>query len=840
MKIEKIDPGTTTVVNALLLSLALVPIAQAQILPDNSLPNNTQVTPNGSIFQIDGGTAVGSNLFHSFQEFSVPMGAEAFFNNATNINNILTRVTGGDISNIDGLIRANGGANLFFINPNGIVFGPNARLDIGGDFIGSTANSIELSDSSFYSAIAANAPSLLTINVPVGLQFGENGGDIEVRGAGLDLTAGDLGNDQTGLAVGPGKTLALVGGDVLLDRARLSAPGGRIELGSARSGSVRLYPREDRWDLDYQDVSKFEDVQLSRQTLIDASGDGESSIEVWGRNLSLRNGSIISISNRGLQSAGTISAIASESLEIVGTSPNGRTSSGLFTETEGAGKAGDIFVSARRLSIQDGGAITTTNSSSQIRNAIEIEASESIELIGVSLLNNIGTDKSQISSQATRSGNAGNINLSTARLTILDGAGIFSSTIGNGNGGNIIANISESVELLGAFNSSRFNLLAGSSLSASNLNSGDAGTIVVNTSRLSVRDGAIIRVSTIGPGNAGNLILNASQFVAVSGSGLVAGMSIPSSIESAANIPEPRLQSLLDLPPIPSGESGSVTINTPHLRVGEGARVTVENEGSGNAGELSVNANSIFLDNGSRLEASTASGEGGNLNLDVRDALTVRHGSQISTEAQGMGNGGNLTVNTNTLTLLENSNMTANAVEGLGGNITITTSGLFVSPDSNITASSQFGVSGTVTVNNPDLDPSSGLIELSIETIDLTQLIATGCVASQGNYFIITGRGGLAEDPTATIRGSTVWRDWQDYSTPTAGSSLKPQDSVRFVVGEVRNAQTNTPRMLVEANAWIVRPDGTIELVALAGKPQPQVGALNCVGEQANSSPSPI
>jgi filamentous hemagglutinin family protein len=203
--------------------------AQSLIIPDSTLGNeSSRVVPNefgGSTEVLRGGATRGNNLFHSFLELNVSEGRGAFFLSPSNIQNIITRVTGRNRSEILGTLGtfqmidgtpAFSNANLFLINPNGIVFGPNAVLNLGGSFVASTASSIKFADGTEFSATTPQTTPLLTVSVPIGLQFGRTARDIQVQG---------------GISVEPGKTLALIGGNVTLDGGLLNAPVGQIVLG---------------------------------------------------------------------------------------------------------------------------------------------------------------------------------------------------------------------------------------------------------------------------------------------------------------------------------------------------------------------------------------------------------------------------------------------------------------------------------------------------------------------------------------------------------------------------------------------------------------------------------
>jgi filamentous hemagglutinin family protein len=186
-----------------ILSVALVanPV-QAQVIPDNTLPTAVSSLDNRN-FAIEGGGRSGDNLFHSFSQFSVPTGGAVIFNHPADVRNIFSRVTGGAISNIDGLIQTNGAANLFLLNPSGIIFGPKARLDIGGSFLGTTASQMQFADGVTFSA--ANPMPLLTMSLPIGVQMGQNPAGISIQGQGHRLKG-----SQALAPVGPRDILRMV------------------------------------------------------------------------------------------------------------------------------------------------------------------------------------------------------------------------------------------------------------------------------------------------------------------------------------------------------------------------------------------------------------------------------------------------------------------------------------------------------------------------------------------------------------------------------------------------------------------------------------------------------
>jgi filamentous hemagglutinin family protein len=786
----------------------------AQVIPDATL--KTAVSQSGNNFTITNGDRVGNNLFHSFSQFSIPSQGSAFFDNASDIQNIFSRVTGSNISNIDGLIQANGSANLFLLNPNGIIFGQNAKLDIGGSFVGTTANSIKFQDGTEFSAVNPTDKPLLTMSVPVGLQFETNPKPIQVEGIGHKLTKLNPLNptsspinsqSHSGLQLGvqPLKTLALIGGDISLVGGTLEAIGGRIELGSVGSGMVSLNPVNQGWTFGYDGVQSFRDISMSKRALADASGSSMGTIsggtiQIQGARVSLIDGSVALIQNLGLQSSGGIKVQAYESVDLIGVDPNGLIiNSSLRNESLAVGSNGDITVRTRQLLLKEGGSINSLTYGPGASGNITLEVADSLKMLGLSP---ISSNFSNITTTTYGTGNAKDISISTRELTIFNGGTISTTSIGSGASGDLTIKATELIELSGFIQ--RF--FIPSSISSASLVSGDAGNMIIDTRRLIVSNGGRIDSSTTGSGKGGNLIINATDSIEVKGA--VPGSRNPSLISSSGNILDESLRLQLKLPPTPTGDSGSLTINTGRLSVTDGALVNAQNEGSGKAGMLDINAGSIFLNNYGSITTLAKFGGGGHLKLQVQDTLLAQRDSKISAEAGEKGSGGNITINAPLIIGLKNSDITANAFIGSGGDIKITTEGIFgldyrhqSTENSDITASSQFSVNGNVQINNIGVNPNSGLVELPENVTDLSQQIASGCSTNQGSSFVATGRGGIPQNPSQEVRSDRPWSDIRDISAYRKTQSVQAQIP--------KSSET-----LVQATGWYRNARGKIELVA--------------------------
>ncbi|MCG6134039.1 MAG: filamentous hemagglutinin N-terminal domain-containing protein [Nostoc sp. LLA-1] len=670
--------------------------AIAEIIPDATLPNNSQITIQNNIINIEDGTRSGMNLFHSFEHFSVDDGSIVEFKNAADIHNIISRVTGKSISQIDGILRANGTANLFLINPNGIVFGTNAALDIGGSFVASTATSLNFADGTKFMTTAAPTTPLLTVTAPIGLQFGTTAAPIrnQSQASSPDGTTNIL-DQPVGLQVQPGKTLALVGGDIVLEGGSLTAASGQIELGSVGSNSlVSLNATNQGWVLGHEGVQNFHNIQLIQRTI------GESDIPS-------------TIDTSGKDGGGRIQ-LQGKTVELIGYLVS------LISRTTGVVDGRNLTINANKLIVRDGAQIDTSTIDNGRGGNLFVNASQSVDLIdGFLIPKNTPVYQSSLLTSATAAGGkAGDININTQKLRIQDGAQISTQSSGTsippdniefepatGEGGNLIITASESVEIIGTSENK-----VASSLSASTFGSGEAGTVTINTGKLILQNGGRINVRNRVP--QGFIYLGDASNLGKAGEINVTANSI-----------------LLN-------NRGTLSSET---RTGQGGDITLQVRDL-----LQMRRNSQISTNAGTNEAG---GDGGNITIDAPNGFIVAaplENSDITANAFS-GAGGKISITANSIfgfvqrdrANLLTSDITAFSQQNPSLNGTVEINTPEVDPSKGL-------VELPLNVVDASQQVASGCY-------------ASG---GQRSSFVVTGRGGIASSPTETLMSDTVLADW--------------------------------------------------------------------------------
>ena len=748
----------------------------AQVTSDNTV--NTEVNQNGSVAEITGGETRDSNLFHSFQEFSVPTGNQAFFNNATDISNIFSRVTGGKVSNIDGLIRANGDASLFLINPAGIIFGEGARLDIGGSFYGSSASSILFEDGEF-SAVDLENPPLLTVNAPIGLGFRDNPGDIQNN---------SMANEGRGLEVAAGRSISLLGGDINFDGGKINASsiqlgglaeagiidfnsdngfsfpdavtkadvslinnsflgisgtiGGLISVnannitlgGLSQAGEIEINPNG---SFNFPDDVTKADLSLSNSALVNVASDGGGFINVDARNVTLAEESqLLAGIGEGLGNAnavaGDIIVNASESIKLIGDgqleNPEIDLDAGIRNlvglslarqnnpdqSSTAKGDSGSIFINTDLLEVTERADINIRIYGTGNAGDVNIDAN--------SVVMNEGGITSQV--RAGGRGNSGSINIDTNSFDATNLSFLITDHegVGEGNAGNINLSATDSVVIEGNTQNNTISAFI-SSLEPDVI--GNAGDINIKTDSLTLNDNAQLLTQAKGIGNAGNVNIIAENNIL---------------IDDGADIIAQVLEGA-------EGNSGDVNLTTGSLQILNGSTILTDTKGTGDAGDIVIDADESIQLKGGDTQILTevgenASGNAGDVQINA-DSLTIEDGAAIKFQTRGAGDAGDLQINAANSILVKNNSeiigQVVNDVTGNSGLLDITTKNLSIAENSRLSVDNLGqGDAGNIIVNSE-----------SIQLEDRGAITAT----------TITGQGGniqLEIDDTLTMKNNSL------------------------------------------------------------------------------------
>jgi filamentous hemagglutinin family protein len=808
-----------SLLSGLMLLQALLTVSHAQITLDGSIgPRGPLTGPN---YRIDAnmGQLRGGNLFHSFDQFNVPTGGSATFTGPNTIANIVSRVTGGQPSAIDGVLRSEiAGAHLYLLNPSGVLFGSNASLDISGSFHVSTADYLRFTDGAKFSATLGQA-SMLAVAEPAAFGFlGHTPAAIAVQGSSLRVPEG-----QTFSAVGG--DLTLVGGPLTTATVpTLGAPGGRLQLASvAAPGEVRFSPLELAADLPMEGLARLGQIELHKMGLV--SGD----IVLRAGRLTLTGGArISSVTSAG--QGGNVLITATESVALVG--PNADvlqptviegTSVVISAPTVGlengaeiqASGRGDVAVTVGRLTLTGGARISSHPRTGGPAGDLTITATDAILLSGHRMTFPPGLegpipDVSQISSRfieqeaggqerggrvviltpslrmdeglilADSSGRGGDIEVRVGRLTLTGGAQIGSNSV-TGQGGNVLITATESATIFGhnttaeiPSNARGRDGRAPSGVFSQAVELGNGGRISITTPRLIMAEGSHIAADTGGDGRGGDIHVQVGALSVASGARITSssgftqrsilhvgtgqGGRLTIAAEDVASIAGQNSGLLSETQG--SGQGGDLTLRARELRLTEGARISATSSGTGDAGRLTLTAREGFRSDRSTVTAQAARASGGEITLTAGSRIQLLD-SQLTTSVAGGPEtvGGNLTLEA-PFVIAEGSQIRATAVAGRGGNISIGARVFLADPASVVSASSDLGIQGTVDIRAPVTTLSGTLAPLPQVFVNIAELLPARCAArfsgGKASSLVLGGRDGLPLEPGGVLPSPLV------------------------------------------------------------------------------------
>ncbi len=724
-------------------------LAQSNIVPDNTLGvgENSQVIPNFNglpIEAITGGAQRGQNLFHSFAEFNVAVGRGAYFLPDAAIENILARVTGVNPSEILGTLGTIGGSqpNLFLINPNGIIFGENSKLDVGGSFVATTANAVGLGDTGRFSASEPDSSNLLDINPDV-LFYNRLSNQAEIVNRStaifpvLFFSFNGLPLDF-GLQVAEGESLLLLGGDVRLEGGRLRAPGGRVDLGGLSApGTVGLNADSGNLSLSFPDDVARADVSLTNGAQMRTIAGGNGSIAINAQTVDILgesvlfagiepgNGSVDSkagdIEINATETVG-VRIIAADRVRFDGVGSNGL-SSGAFSavEAEAVGDGRDLEITTGSLEVTNGAILSASTSGQGNAGGVKINATDRVRFDGVG---SNGTSSGAFSAvEAGAIGNGSDLEITTGSVEVTNGAILSASTSGQGNAGGVRIRANDTVRFDGV-GSNQQSSGAFSSVEAGAV--GNGSDLEITTGSVEVTNGAILSASTSGQGNAGGVRIIAAErvlFDGVGNNGTSSGAF--SSVEASA-----------------VGNGSDLEINTGSLEVTNGAQLSARTSGKGDAGGVRIRAtDTVRFDGvGSNQQSSgafsgvAAGAVGDGKDIEITAGSLSLTDASITSESQGNGTAGNITINTRHNLETNRSSISATTLSGDGGNITLGVGDLLLMRD-NSKISTSAGVAGAGGDGGDITIGADFVVGVSRENSDITANAFNG---SGGNITITT------------------------------------------------------------------------------------------------------